>query len=51
MIFEEMKSATRRGLTLTEWVELDREERAMIVAFDRLQARVEQLQIEEARKD
>jgi len=51
MIFEEMKSATKRGLTPTQWAELDREERAMMVAVDRLMARIEQLQAEEARKD
>lgn len=51
MIYEEMRSATERNLTLTEWFELDREERAHIVAYDRIVAKVEAAQVEEAKRD
>lgn len=49
MMYSEMETAKEWGLSPHEWAEKDREERAMMVAFERVRAKIEQVQIEESR--
>lgn len=50
MMFTEMQAAKEWGISPEEWYGKSREERSLLVGFERVQARIEHVQQEEARR-
>lgn len=49
MVYTEMEAAKSWGMSPKEWYSRERDERAMIVAFERLRVRVEEASMEESK--
>jgi hypothetical protein len=48
-MYSELEAAKNWGMSPREWYSRERDERAMILGFERVRAKVEQVQIEESK--